>query len=111
MLQLLPDALRCMSLDGSRSQCMVAFLDFAKAYDTVSRPFLKSIMTQMGVGLGFLAWTDLFLVPSPTRAMLNGFLSPTGSFRGGGWQGCPLFPSFYFFIGQAFFFFPVGFQA
>ena len=54
MLQLLPDALQCMSPNGSRSHCMIAFLDFAKAYDTVSRPFMKAVMTQMGVGVGFL---------------------------------------------------------
>ena len=101
MLQLLPDALQCMPPNGSRSHCMIAFLDFAKAYDTVSRPFLKAVMTQMGVGVGFLNWTDLFLAPSPTRAMVNGFLSQTGSFRGGVRQGCPLSPSVYLFIGQA----------
>jgi hypothetical protein len=78
-----------MSPNGSRSHCMIAFLDFAKAYDTVSRPFLKAVMTQMGVGLGFLNWTDLFLAPSPTRAMVNGFLSQTGLFGEGCGKAAP----------------------
>ena len=39
LLQLLPDALKHMSPEGSRSPCLTAFLDFVKAYDSVSRHF------------------------------------------------------------------------
>jgi hypothetical protein len=56
-------------------------------------------MTQLGVGPGFLAWADLFLAPSPTRATVNGFISPVASFRGGVRKGCPLLPALYVFIG------------
>jgi hypothetical protein len=59
-------------------------------------------MTQLGIGPGFLAWTDQFLAPSPTRAMVNGFIPPVGSFRGRVRQGCPLSPALYIFIVQAF---------
>jgi hypothetical protein len=53
MLQLLPDALRCKSPDVSRSLCVVAFLDFAKAYDTVLKTFLEIHHDTNGCGSRF----------------------------------------------------------
>jgi hypothetical protein len=57
-------------------------------------------MELMGIGAGFLSWSR-FLSPSPTRAVVNGFLSPIRDFGGGVRQGCPLSPALYQFIGQA----------
>jgi hypothetical protein len=94
LLQLISTVVQCITSEGLRSHAVVAFLDFFKAYDTVNRNFLLSVMESMGVGDSFLAWTRLFLYPSPTRAMVNGFVSSPLNFEGGVRQGCPLSPFF-----------------
>ena len=41
--------------------CLIAFLDVAKAYDTVDRDFLYGTMEAMGAGEGFMKWTQVLL--------------------------------------------------
>jgi hypothetical protein len=55
LLQLISTAVQCITTEGPHSPAVVAFLDFFKAYDTVNRNFLLSVMKSMGVGDSFLA--------------------------------------------------------
>ena len=97
-LQLLPDLLR-----GEGRSAAVAFLDFKKAYDTVSRPFLFAAMAAMGAGEGLLRWVQLLLADTKAAADVNGWVSaPVGS-DAGVRQGCPLSPALYLFVAQALF--------
>ena len=87
---------------GGRSAA-VAFLDFQKAYDTVSRPFLFAAMQAMGVSEGLLQWVRLLLADTRAAAVVNGWVSaPVGS-AAGVRQGCPLSPALYLFVAQALF--------
>jgi hypothetical protein len=97
-LQLLPDLLR-----GEGRSAAVAFLDFQKAYDTVSRPFLFAAMEAMGAGEGLLRWVQLLLADTRAAADVNGWVSTPVSSDAGVRQGCPLSPALYLFVAQALF--------
>jgi exonuclease III len=93
--QLLPLAV------GPSSRAVAVHLDFYKAYDTVIRDFLYSIMTVMGLGGGFLTWVKLLLTNTAAAALVNGYLSPQAQYTAGVRQGCPLSPQLYLLVAQA----------
>jgi hypothetical protein len=98
LLQLLPHQL---AAEGHRG-ALVAFLDFCKAYDSVSREFLREVLLAIGVGDKFVAWVMLLLGQN-TRAcaVVNGYKSVKVQFTAGVRQGCPLAPLLYLFVGEA----------
>ncbi|GLI70578.1 hypothetical protein VaNZ11_015502, partial [Volvox africanus] len=69
-LRHLPHLLRKLNRQG-----LLAFLDFAKAYDTVDRNFLMGAMEAMGAGPQLCSWTRILLSNTRARAMMNGFKS------------------------------------
>ena len=81
--------------------CLIAFLDMAKAYDTLDRDFLYEAMEAMGAGAGLLTWTKLLLSDTQAVAMVNGFRSRSVRMEAGVRQGCPLAPLLYLFAAQA----------
>jgi exonuclease III len=99
LLQLLPHQLAAEGRTGA----LVAFLDFRKAYDSVSREFLREVLLAIGVGDKFVAWVMLLLNQEHTRAcaVLNGYKSVKVHFVAGVRQGCPLSPLLYLFVGEA----------
>jgi hypothetical protein len=78
-------------------------LDFAKAYDTLERPFLLQLMSAMGVGPEYCKWVKTLLTDMRARACMNGFVSGMRMFYAGVRQGCPLSPLLYLFVGEALF--------
>jgi hypothetical protein len=96
LLQLLPQVLR-----ARHQTAIAAFLDFRKAYDTVSREFLFAAGDTLGVGAGFVGWMQLLLSDTFTCAVVNGFCSSFYWCNAGVRQGCPLAPLMYLFAGQA----------
>ena len=80
---------------------MIAFLDIAKAYDSLDRQFLLEAMEAMGAGQGLLRWTSLLLSDTASRALVNGFMSDRVILTAGVRQGCPLAPLLYLFAAQA----------
>jgi hypothetical protein len=96
LLQLLPHLLRLQWREAA-----VCFMDFKKAYDTVSRPFLFAAMEAMGAGEGMLKWVRMLLGGTHAVAMVNGWQSDPKEFHAGVRQGCPLSPLLYIFVAQA----------
>lgn len=96
ILQMLPQALWY-----EVRTAFIVLCDIQKAYDTVDRKFLLSIMEKLGAGPGLLQWVTLLLKETKARALVMGALSPLMEFRAGVRQGCPLAPLLYLFIGQA----------
>ena len=104
MLQLLPSLLKLNSspspsssslppsLPPLASRCVIAFLDFRKAYDTVRRPFLLELMRHFGVGDGLTQWFSTLLTGTLTAASVNGHHSRltelVGGIRQGGAESC-----------------------
>ena len=80
---------------------VIAFLDFAKAYDTVDRSFLFAAMRTMGAGEQLVRWAQMLLTNTQARACVNGYESELVTMEAGVRQGCPLAPLLYLFIGQA----------
>ena len=96
LLQLMPHMLRLQW-----RQAAVCFMDFKKAYDTVSRQFLFAAMEAMEAGTGMLKWARMLLGGTHAVAMVNGWMSTPLEFHAGVRQGCPLSPLLYLFIAQA----------
>lgn len=96
LLQLLPELLKRQG-----KEAVIAFLDFSKAYDTVSRDFLFAAMEKMQAGEGMLKWVKLLLTDTKAVAVVNGHVSKPATFHAGVRQGCPLSPLLYLFVAQA----------
>jgi hypothetical protein len=80
----------------------VAFCDFRKAFDTVSRDFLFAVMARvLGPGCGMIAWARVLLGATRASAVLNGFESRPAASAAGVRQGCPLSPALYLFVALA----------
>jgi len=97
LLQLIPHALAAAGHAGGA----VVFLDFAKAYDTVSRPFLLRLLHAFGLGPSFGSWVSVLLSNTKASATMSGFTSSNVLFAAGVRQGCPLSPVLYLFVAEA----------
>jgi hypothetical protein len=86
---------------GDGDTAVAAFLDFSKAYDTVSRPFLYAVMEAMGAGDGLLRWTRAILTGTTASATVNGFTSAAQPYHAGVRQGCPVAPALFLFAAEA----------
>lgn len=94
-LQLLADGL------PSDSTIVAALLDFAKAYDTIDRPFLLEVLRVLGVGDAFCKWVRTLLTATKACAVVNGYASGLKPFEAGVRQGCPLSPLLYLCVAEA----------
>ncbi|CAI5523726.1 unnamed protein product [Closterium sp. Naga37s-1] len=71
---------------------LLLLVDFQKAYDTVSRPFLFRVMKELGVPEKFISWTMGLHAEAGTKIIINGWLSERVEINRGVRQGCPLAP-------------------
>ncbi|KAG1677145.1 hypothetical protein FOA52_000951 [Chlamydomonas sp. UWO 241] len=101
-MHLLPHLLASNRAAGDGDTAVVAaFLDFSKAYDTVSRPFLYAVMEAMGAGDGLLHWTRAILTGTTASATVNGFTFAAQPYHAGVRQGCPVAPALFLFAAEA----------
>jgi hypothetical protein len=70
-------------------------LDMAKAFDSLSWPFLFEALKQYGFGDRFLEWLSILLSSASTRILLNGEPGPPVWHRRGLRQGDPLSPQLF----------------
>lgn len=96
LLQLLPELLRRQGREA-----VAVFVDFQKAFDTVSRPFLYQVMLAVGAGEGLVRWARTLLTDTRAAACVNGHLSAPAAYAAGVRQGCPLSPLLYLFLAEA----------
>ena len=102
-MQLLPAALRAQARSRSAATpdaAVVAFLDFAKAFDTVDRGFLFEIMRAVGMG-DSVHWARTLLADCQAVCVANGAASEPQLWTAGVRQGCPLSPPLYLFVAWA----------
>lgn len=78
--------------------CVIAFLDFKKAYDTVRRSFLVTLMRSFGAGEGLIKWFATLLSDTFTSASVNEHLSRLVEMLGGTPQGAGQSCGGYLFI-------------
>lgn len=75
-------------------------LDFSKAYDKVSWPFLFKSMSSLGIHESFIKWTKMLFNNARASVTLDG--TPGKEFRveRGVRQGCPLAPYLFLIVGE-----------
>jgi hypothetical protein len=88
-------------LAAENSTAIAAFIDFKKAYDTVSRELLYAAANTLGVGSEFVRWIRVLLTDTRSCAVVDGFQRTFYVCEGRVRQGCPLAPLMYLFAGQA----------
>ena len=98
---LLMQALPAWLLQQPGRGAVAVLCDFAKAFDTVDRSFLLTVLERLEIGPGFRAWVATLLRHTRACAVVNGFRSGFETFHAGVRQGCPLSPLLYLFVGQA----------
>ena len=79
--------------------CML-FLDFSKAYDRLSRPWVLDCMSNMGFGERACKWVSIMLENTSATAAFNGWHSSSFPERSGVQQGSPLSPLVYVLAAQ-----------
>ena len=88
-------------LQQTQQPGVALFLDFAKAYDRVDRPWLQLCMQQMGFPAGSIRWMRLLLQGTQAKIMFNrGQMSRVIAVEAGCAQGSPLSPVLYVIAAQ-----------
>ncbi|CAI7901125.1 unnamed protein product, partial [Closterium sp. NIES-54] len=67
-------------------------VDFRKAFDSMSRSFLFTVLLEMGFPERFVSWVEGLHKDTKTRLLINCWLSEAVSVKSGVRQGCPLAP-------------------
>lgn len=96
-LQLLPAYLRTR---GPAQHAAVAFLDIAKAYDTLDREFLFEALQTVGAGAAVPLYRTL-LTATRATVCVDGVDSAPHVWHAGVRQGCPLSPLLYLVVAWA----------
>ncbi|CAI5948002.1 unnamed protein product [Closterium sp. NIES-65] len=75
-----------------REDWFLLMVDFHKAFDSISRPFLFRTLREMGVPEIFVSWAEGLHTGAGTRLHINGWTGDRVAVERGVRQGCPLAP-------------------
>ena len=87
-------------LEATEQPGCVLFLDFEKAYDRMSRPWIAACMQRMAFPAQAIRWVGLLLKGTEGRILYNGFFSRQFAVQSGVAQGSPLSPLIYAIAAQ-----------
>ena len=87
-------------LDVTHQPGVIAFLDFEKAYDAISRPWVLDCMRSLGFGPRAVQWVRLLMAGTRARCRFNGFHTRDFDVSSGVAQGSPLSPALYVIAAQ-----------
>lgn len=68
----------------------ILFLDFQKAFDTVSHQFLENVLVKFNFGKSFIRWVQIMYNKAESCVSNNGWTSRPFHIQKGIRQGCPL---------------------
>jgi hypothetical protein len=81
-----------VTLHRRKKPVLLFKLDVAHAFDSVSWPFLLSVLQLRGFGPRWIMWIAMLLRTASTRVLVNGAAGSAFSHGLGLWQGDPLSP-------------------
>lgn len=87
-------------LEETQQPGVIAFVDFEKAYDVTSRPWVTSCMRALGFGPVAIGWVMLLLRDTRARCRFNGWHTRDFMVCSGVAQGSPLSPVLYVIAAQ-----------
>ena len=76
--------------EENETEGAIVFLDFKKAFDTVSHDFLRNILTKFNFGESFKRWVNVMYENAVSCVTNNGWTSKPLKINKGIRQGCPL---------------------
>ena len=76
--------------EENNKECAVVFVDFQKAFDTVSHNFLSQVLTKFNFGESFKKWVNVIYTNAESCTTNNGWTSKPFHVKKGIRQGCPL---------------------
>ncbi len=79
-----------MHFAQSSPQSAVLFLDFKKAFDSVSHTFLLCLLQKMGFPAEFVQWVQIMYSDVVSAVHHNNWLTPSITLEHRVCQGCPL---------------------
>ncbi|CAI5465733.1 unnamed protein product [Closterium sp. Yama58-4] len=77
---------------SGREDWYLLMVNFRKAFDSISRPFLFRTLRRMGIPEVFVSWAEGLHKETGTRVHLNGWTGETVAVKKGVRQGCPFAP-------------------
>ncbi|CAI5483012.1 unnamed protein product [Closterium sp. Yama58-4] len=77
---------------SGREDWYLLMIDFRKAFDSISRPFLFRTLRRMGIPEEFVSWAEGLHRETGTRVHVNGWTGDMVAVKKGVRQGCPLAP-------------------
>ncbi len=84
---------------------LVLFLDFRKAFDMVSHPFLFTLLSHIGLPEEFVAWTKIMYHGAVSVVRHNNWLTQNITLNQGVQQGCLLSCHLFNLVGQVLIFY------
>jgi hypothetical protein len=75
---------------AQRVDGLLVLLDFEKAFDTLSWPFIHYTLEQFGFGPNFIRWIDILYTDIESSVINNGHISSSFKLARGIRQGCPI---------------------
>ena len=87
--------------EHNQSPAALAFLDFEKAFDSVSHESIFRIMEKVGLPQNFIDWASLSFTQTSASLIINGGTTSEFPLTGGGRQGDNLFPLLFVIVVQA----------
>jgi exonuclease III len=87
-------------LETTQQPGVIAFLDFEKAYDRISRGWVARCMEGLGFGPNAMLWVHLLFEGTRACCRFNGFHTREFAVRSGVAQGSPLSPALYLIAAQ-----------
>ncbi len=94
-----------MHFAQSSPQSTVLFLDFKKAFDSVSHTFLLCLLWKMGLPAEFVQWVQIMYSDVVSAVCHNNRLTPSIILECGVHQGCPLSCHLFNLVGQVLIFY------
>ena len=90
--------LACRAIHKGKTPCVLLKIDIAKAFDSVSWPFLLEVLQHLGFGRRWRNWISIVLSSASTRILLNGHPGKRICHARGLRQGDPLSPMLFVMV-------------